>query len=124
MYDDEFNEMIFRAIKLFAKISDHAEPVLKLQKAELKSKVNEAAKKIRSSQDSISRYKHQKTELYMQYAMEEITEEEFTRKNDRLDKQIQKENAVIECKEAEQLEAAEQLSKTSGRRKAVSDRID
>ena len=111
LYDDEFNEMIFRAIKLFAKISDHAEPVLKLQKAELKSKVNEAAKKIRSSQDSISRYKHQKTELYMQYAMEEITEEEFTRKNDRLDKQIQKENAVIECKEAEQLEAAEQLSK-------------
>lgn len=110
LYDDEFNEMIFRAIKLFAKISDHAEPVLELQKAELKSKVNEAAKKIRSSQDSISRYKHQKTELYMRYAMEEITEEEFIRKNDRLDKQIQKENAVIECQETEQKEAAEQLS--------------
>ena len=39
LYDDEFNEMIFRAIKLFAKISDDAEPVLELQKAELKSKV-------------------------------------------------------------------------------------
>ena len=37
--------MIFRAIKLFAKISDDAEPVLELQKVELKSKVNGAAKK-------------------------------------------------------------------------------
>lgn len=72
--------MIFRAIKLFAKISDDAEPVLELQKAELKSKVNEATKNIRNSKDSISRYKHQKTELYMRYAMEEISEEEFTRK--------------------------------------------
>lgn len=45
LYDDEFNEMIFRAIKLFAKISDDAEPVLELQKAELKSKVNGAAKR-------------------------------------------------------------------------------
>lgn len=72
--------MIFRAIKLFAKISDDAEPVLELQKAELKSKVNGAAKKIRDAKDSISRYKHQKTELYMRYAMEEISEEEFTRK--------------------------------------------
>lgn len=80
LYDDEFNEMIFRAIKLFAKISDDAEPVLELQKAELKSKVNEATKNIRNSKDSISRYKHQKTELYMRYAMEEISEEEFTRK--------------------------------------------
>ena len=60
--------MIFRAIKLFAKISDDAEPVLELQKAELKSKVNGAAKKIRDAKDSISRYKHQKTELYMRYA--------------------------------------------------------
>lgn len=50
LYDDEFNEMIFRAIKLFAKISDDAEPVLELQKAELKSKVNGAAKKIQGCQ--------------------------------------------------------------------------
>ncbi len=102
LYDDEFNEMIFRAIKLFAKISDDAEPVLELQKAELKSKVNEAAKNIRNSKDSISRYKHQKTELYMRYAMEEISEEEFTRKNDRLDKQIEKETLAIAQIEIEQ----------------------
>ena len=35
--------MIFRAIKLFAKISDDAEPVLELQKAELKSKARQTA---------------------------------------------------------------------------------
>ena len=109
LYDDEFNEMIFRAIKLFAKISDDAEPVLELQKAELKSKVNGAAKKIRDAKDSISRYKHQKTELYMRYAMEEISEEEFTRKNDKLDKQIEKETLAIAQIETEQSEAAERL---------------
>lgn len=109
LYDDEFNEMIFRAIKLFAKISDDAEPVLELQKAELKSKVNGAAKKIRDAKDSISRYKHQKTELYMRYAMEEISEEEFTRKNDKLDKQIEKETLAIAQMETEQSEAAERL---------------
>ena len=109
LYDDEFNEMIFRAIKLFAKISDDAEPVLELQKAELKSKVNGAAKKIRDAKDSISRYKHQKTELYMRYAMEEISEEEFTRKNDTLDKQIEKETLAIAQMETEQSEAAERL---------------
>ena len=101
--------MIFRAIKLFAKISDDAEPVLELQKAELKSKVNGAAKKIRDAKDSISRYKHQKTELYMRYAMEEISEEEFTRKNDKLDKQIEKETLAIAQMETEQSEAAERL---------------
>lgn len=109
LYDDEFNEMIFRAIKLFAKISDDAEPVLELQKVELKSKVNGAAKKIRDAKDSISRYKHQKTELYMRYAMEEISEEEFTRKNDKLDKQIEKETLAIAQMETEQSEAAERL---------------
>lgn len=109
LYDDEFNEMIFRAIKLFAKISDNAEPVLELQKAELKVKVNDSAKKIRSAKDCISRYKHKKTELYMRYALEEISEEEFTRKNDRLDKQIEKENISIEKKELEQKKAAEKL---------------
>lgn len=96
-------------IKLFAKISDDAEPVLELQKAELKSKVNGAAKKIRDAKDSISRYKHQKTELYMRYAMEEISEEEFTRKNDKLDKQIEKETLAIAQMETEQSEAAERL---------------
>ena len=95
--------------ELFAKISDDAEPVLELQKAELKSKVNGAAKKIRDAKDSISRYKHQKTELYMRYAMEEISEEEFTRKNDKLDKQIEKETLAIAQMETEQSEAAERL---------------
>lgn len=109
VYEDEFNEMIFRAIKLFAKISDNAEPVLELQKAELKSKVNEAAKKIRGAKDSISRYKHQKTELYMRYAMEEIQEKEFARKNARLDRQIEEATNEITKKELEQQEAAEQL---------------
>ena len=109
LYDEEFNEMVFHAIKLFAKISDDAEPVLEMQKAELKSSVNEAAKKIRSASDRIARYKHQKTELYMRYAMEEVTEEEFTRKNDRLDQQIKKEEALIIKNEREQNEAAEKL---------------
>ena len=31
----------------------------------------------------------------MRYAMEEISEEEFTRKNDKLDKQIEKETLAI-----------------------------
>ena len=45
----------------------------------------------------------------MRYAMEEISEEEFTRKNDRLDKQIEKETLAIAQIEAEQNEAAERL---------------
>ena len=45
LYDDEFNEMIFRAIKLFAKISDDAEPVLELQKVEIKIKSEWSCKK-------------------------------------------------------------------------------
>lgn len=109
LYDGEFNEMIFRAIKLFAKISDNAEPILELEKAELKSKVNEASKKIRCAKDCISRYKHQKTELYMRYALEEIDEEEFKRKNERLDIQIENETATIEKAEFEQSEATEKL---------------
>lgn len=50
-----------------------------------------------------------KTELYMRYAMEEISEEEFTRKNDKLDKQIEKETLAIAQMETEQSEAAERL---------------
>lgn len=109
LYDDELNGMVFRAIKMFAKVSDNADPVLELQKTELKSKVNEAAKKIRNAKDSISRYKHQKTELYMRYAMDEITEEEFSRKNGRLDKQIERETNEMAQREQEQKDAAEKL---------------
>ena len=94
---------------MFAKVSDNADPVLELQKTELKSKVNEAAKKIRNAKDSISRYKHQKTELYMRYAMDEITEEEFSRKNERLDKQIERETTAMAQTEQEQKDAAEKL---------------
>lgn len=109
LYDEEFNEMVFRAIKLFAKICDDADPVLEMQKAVLKSKVNEADKKIRSAKESITRYKHQKTELYMSYALEEISEERFTRKNESLDKQIAAGEALIMRKKQEQNEAAETL---------------
>lgn len=45
----------------------------------------------------------------MRYAMEEISEEEFTRKNDKLDKQIEKETLAIAQMETEQSEAAERL---------------
>jgi DNA invertase Pin-like site-specific DNA recombinase len=109
LYDKEFNEIVFRAIKLFAKISDDAEPVLEMQKAELKAIVNEATKSIRVSNDRISRYRHQKTELYMKYATEVVSEEEFSRKNDRFDRQIEQEKALIVEKEQEQNDAAEKL---------------
>jgi len=109
LYEEEFNAIIFDAIKLFAKISDEAEPILELEKSKLKSIVNDSEKKIRNANDCISRYKHQKTELYMKYAMEEVSEEEFTRKNDRLDQQISKEEDRISKTEQEQNEAAKKL---------------
>lgn len=109
LYETELNEMVFRAIKLFAEISDNAEPILELQKAELKSKINENTKKIRHAKECVSRYKHQKTEIYMSYTLEEITEEEFFKKNDRLDKLIKKETDTIAKIELEQSEVAEQL---------------
>jgi DNA invertase Pin-like site-specific DNA recombinase len=111
LYDDKFNAVVFRAIKLFAQISDDAEPLLEMQKDELKKIVNEAARSIRTAKDNICRYKHRKTELYMKYAMEEITQEEFTRKNDRLDQKIAKEEKLAAQKEHEQSEAAEMLLK-------------
>ena len=45
----------------------------------------------------------------MKYAMEEVSEEEFTRKNDRLDQQISKEEDRISKTEQEQNEAAKKL---------------
>ena len=109
LYDDEFNDIIFRSIKLFAKICDDAEPILEIQKTDLKTKVNKAAKIIRCANEKISKYKHQKTELYMKYALEEVSEEEFTRENNILDNQIVKEEALIIEKEKEQNEAADKL---------------
>ncbi len=95
LYDEELNAIVLNAVKLFAGFAENAAPVLEAQKAELKSTVNEAAKIIRKNKEQIERLQHEKTELYMRYALEEISEDDYSNQNKKSDLKIKKAEAEI-----------------------------
>lgn len=109
LYDEELNSLVLRAIKLFASIADGSKLILEGQRNELRKTVNSATKLIRRCEDQINRLKHEKSEQYMRYALEEITENDYLQKTEELDKIIaDKENEAKHCKSVQE-EATERL---------------
>lgn len=110
MYDEDLNGIVLRAVGLFASIADDAAPVLEERKEQLRFRVNEAGKKIRRGRELLKRLEHEKTELYMQYMLEEITKKEYLRMMEKNAVQIQNTESEIAEQEILQNKTAEQLS--------------
>ena len=109
LYDEELNDIVFRAVKLFVSIVDDAAPVLEVRKERLRGVVNETAKSLSRNRERLERIEHEKTELYMKYALGEITEEEYIQKSESNVQKIQMIKAEIAGQEDRQKEAADQL---------------
>ncbi len=111
LYDQEFNKVVFNAIKMFAALADDAEPVFEKQRCEFRQEINELSKCIRKNQDIIERTKKEKMEVYMKFALEEISEDCYLSKKRNYETKILQKEQQIEKFECKQLRLSEELMK-------------
>lgn len=109
LYEEELNRLVYHGIQNFAGMAEASFRLIEEQKAEMQRLIDSAENEIKFYKDSIERNQSKKAELYMNFALDEISQEQYLKKNTNLDKEIETMNGEIAKRKEKQQKAADRI---------------
>lgn len=115
LYEEEINRFVLNAIRKFAALADKASEIFEEERSALIEQINSATKEQQKLTGKIEREKQRKTQLYMDFALEEIEQAEYENRNRTLNTSIERSERKMQELEEKKNTVAEKLLKLPDR---------